>query len=116
MTNAHVELYFHLKKSNDDANNIPLIKYLKKNNEFRIAVQRQLGDRFCEDVYISKNSKYFIKFVTNLKSFYEKIPSTHQTFESDTDNIEGKSIEKETWTPKLSSKSPKLKTSFLKNK
>ena len=35
-------------------------------------------------------------------------------FESDTENIEGKSIEEETLTPKLSSKSSKLKTSFLK--
>ena len=114
MTNAHAELYFHLKKSNDEANNIPLTKYLEKNNEFRIAVQRQFVDRFCEDVYKSENSKSFIKSVTNLKSFYEKIPSTPQTFESDFDNIEGKSIEEEIWTQKLSSKSPKLKTSFLK--
>ena len=114
MTNAHAELYFHLKKSNDEANNIPLTKYLEKNNEFRIAVQRQFVDRFCEDVYKSENSKSFIKSVTNLKSFYEKIPSTPQTFESDIDNIEGKSIEEEIWTQKLSSKSPKLKTSFLK--
>ena len=114
MTNAHAELYFRLKKSNDEANNIPLTKYLEKNNEFRIAVQRQFVDGFCEDVYKSENSKSFIKSVTNLKSFYEKIPSTPQTFESDTDNIEGKSIEEETWTPKLSSKSPTLKTSFLK--
>ena len=30
MTNAHAELYFHLKKSNDEANNIPLTKYLEK--------------------------------------------------------------------------------------
>ena len=30
MTNAHAELYFHLKKSNDKANNIPLTKYLEK--------------------------------------------------------------------------------------
>ena len=37
-----------------------------------------------------------------------------QTFESDTNNIQGKRIEKETWTPKLSSKSPKLNTSFIK--
>ena len=35
-------------------------------------------------------------------------------FESDTDNIEEKSIEEETRTPRLSSKSAKLKTSFLK--
>ena len=42
------------------------------------------------------------------------MPSTPQTFDSDTDNIEGKSMEEETWTLKLSSKSPKLKTSFLK--
>ena len=53
MTSAHAELYFHLKKSNDEANNIPLTKYLEKNNEFRIAVQRQFVDRFCEDVYKS---------------------------------------------------------------
>ena len=72
MTNTHTELHFHLKKSNDEANNIPRPKYL-----------------------------------------YEKIPSTTQTFESDTDKIEEKSIE-ETWTPRLSSKSAKLKTSFLK--
>ena len=44
----------------------------------------------------------------------KKIPSTPQTFESDTYYIEGKSIEGETWSPKLSSKSPKLKASFLK--
>ena len=30
MTNAHTELYFHLKKSNDEANNITLTKYLQK--------------------------------------------------------------------------------------
>ena len=42
------------------------------------------------------------------------MPSTPQTFDADTDNIEGKSMEEETWTLKLSSKSPKLKTSFLK--
>ena len=30
MTNAHAELYFHLKKSNDEANNIPLVKYSEK--------------------------------------------------------------------------------------
>ena len=72
MTNTHTELHFHLKKSNDEANNIPRPKYL-----------------------------------------YEKIPSTTQTFESDTNKIEEKSIE-ETWTPRLSSKSAKLKTSFLK--
>ena len=107
MTNAHAELYFHLKKSNDEANNIPLTKYLEKNNEFQIAVQRQFVDRFCEDVYKSENNKSFTKSVTSLKSFYEKIPSTLHTFESDTDNIE-------TWTTKLSPKSPKLKTSFLK--
>ena len=91
-----------------------MAKYLEKNNEFRIAVQRQCVDRFCEDIYKSETSKSFIKSVTNLKSFYEKIPSTPQTFESDIDNIGGKSIEEETWIPKLSSKSPKLKTSFLK--
>ena len=39
-TNAHAELYFHLKKSNDEANKIPLTKYLEKNNELWIAVQR----------------------------------------------------------------------------
>ena len=99
MTNVHAELYFHLKKSNDEANNIPLTKYLEKNNEFRTAVQRQLVDRFCQDVYKSENSKSFIKSVTNLKSFYKKIPSTPQTFESDTDNIEGKSIEEENRSP-----------------
>ena len=80
----------------------------------RIAVQRQFVDRFCEDVYKSENSKSFTKSVTNLKYFYDKIPSTPQTFESDTDNTEGKSIEEEIWTPKLSSKSPKLEASFLK--
>ena len=32
MTNAHAELHFHLKKSNDEANNIPLTKYLEKKN------------------------------------------------------------------------------------
>ena len=99
MTNAHAEPYFHLKKSNDEANNITLTKYLEKNNEFRIAVQRQFVDRFCEDVYKSENSKSFIKSVTNLKSFYEKIPSTPQTFERDTDNFEGKSIEEENRSP-----------------
>ena len=99
MTNAHAEPYFHLKKSNDEANHITLTKYLEKNNEFRIAVQRQLVDRFCQDVYKSENSKSFIKSVTNLKSFYEKIPSTPQTFERDTDNFEGKSIEEENRSP-----------------
>ena len=69
MTNAHSELYFRLKKSNDKANNIPLTKYLEKNNEFRIAVQRQFIDRFCEYVYKSENIKPFIKSVRNLKSF-----------------------------------------------
>ena len=104
------------KKSNDEANNIHLTKYLEKNNEFRIAVRRQFVDRFCEDIYKSENSKSFIKSVTNLKSFYEKIPSTPQTFESDTDNIEGKSIEEETWTLKLFSRSLKLKAKFFKRK
>ena len=113
MTNAHAELYFHLKKSSDEANSISLTKYLEK-KKFRIAVQRQFVDRFCEDVYKSENSKSFIKSVTNSKSFYEKIPSTPQRFERDTDNTEGKSIAEETWTLTLSSKSPKLKTSFLK--
>ena len=70
MTNAHAELYFHFKKSNDEANNMPLTKYLEKNNESPITVQSQFVDRFCEDVYKSKNSKSFIKSVTNLKSFY----------------------------------------------
>ena len=96
MTNAHAELHFNLEKSNDEANNTPLIKYLEKNNEFRIAVQRQFVDRFCEDVYKSENSKSFIKSVTNLNSFSEKIPSTPLQFESDTCNFEGKSIEEDT--------------------
>ena len=95
---------------------MPLTKYLEKNNEFRIAVRRQFVDRFCKDIYKSENSKSFIKSVTNLKSFYEKIPSTPQTFESDTDNIEGKNIEEETWTLELFSRSLKLKASFLKEK
>ena len=86
MTSTHAELYFYLKKSIDEANNMPLTKYFEKNNEFRIAVQRQLVDRFCEDVYKSENSKSFVK------SFYDKIPSTPQMFESNTENIEVKSI------------------------
>ena len=94
--------------------NISLTKHLQKNNEFRIAFQRQFVNRFCEDVHKSENSKSFIKSVTNLKSFYEKISSISHAFESDTDSIKGKSIEEETWTPKLPSKSSKLKASSLK--
>ena len=29
MINAHAELYFHFKKSNDEGHNIPLTKYLE---------------------------------------------------------------------------------------
>ena len=41
ITNSHAELYFHLKKMDQNKINLPLCKYIKENNNFRIALQRQ---------------------------------------------------------------------------
>ena len=41
LTNSQAEIYFHIKKSDRKAYNIPIVQYIEKNNCFRLSIQRQ---------------------------------------------------------------------------
>ena len=49
-------MYFHINKSDKDANNISLTQYIKMNSCFRLSVERQFEDRLCKTLYKDKQS------------------------------------------------------------
>ena len=57
ITNSHAELYFHLKKLDQNMINFTLCKYIKENNIFRIALQRQFIDKLTKNAYIKGPTK-----------------------------------------------------------
>ena len=50
------EMYFDIKKSDKDANNISLTQYIEMNRCFRLSVERQFEDRLCKTLYKDKQS------------------------------------------------------------
>ena len=67
-TNFQAEMYFHIKKSDKDANNISLIQYIERNNCFRLSVERQFEDRLCKTLYKDKPSAATKRSITKLQS------------------------------------------------
>ena len=47
-TNSQAQVYFHIKKSDKDTNNIPLRQCRERNKHFRLLVHRQLVDKPCK--------------------------------------------------------------------
>ena len=82
MTNSHAELYFHLKKLDQNKRDLPLCKYIKENNNFRIALQRQFIDKLVKNAYIKGATKRqsttikqtFIKNYNDIDDKYNLVP------------------------------------------
>ena len=71
LTNSQAEVYFHIKKSDKDANNILLTQYIERNNCFGLSVQRQFVDRLCETSYKDKQSAATKRSITRLRLFFK---------------------------------------------
>ena len=94
ITNSHTELYFHLKKLDQNKIKLPLCKYIKENNNIRIAFQRQFINKLTKNAYIKGSTK---RQCTTIK----------QAFNKNCNDIDDKhnwvptpETEAETWTPK----------------
>ena len=61
-------MYFHIKKSDKDANNISLTQYIERNNCFRLSVERQFEDRLCKTLYKDKQSAATKRNISKLQS------------------------------------------------
>ena len=61
-------MYFHIKKSDKDANNISLTQYIERNNCFSLSAERQFEDRLCKRLYKDKQSAATKINITKLQS------------------------------------------------
>ena len=61
-------MYFHIKKSDKDANNISLTQYIERDNCFRLSVERQFEDRQCKTLYEDKQSAATKRNISKLQS------------------------------------------------
>ena len=59
ITENYFELYFHLKKLDQNKINLPLCKYIKQNNNFYIALQRQFIDELTKNAYVKGPTKMY---------------------------------------------------------
>ena len=57
-TNFQAELYFHLKKLDQNKINLPLCKYIKENSSFCIALQWQFIGKCCKNGYLKGPTKW----------------------------------------------------------
>ena len=104
-------MYFHIKKSDKDANNISLTQYIERNNCFRLSVERQFEDRLCKTLYKDKQSATTKRNISRLQSLSLKDKDNTDEVNSDNskctdENIRKKDekMEEELWTPQLSVK------------
>ena len=82
ITNSHAELYFHLKKLDQNKINLQLCKYIKENNNFRIVLQRQFVDKLTKNAYIKSLTKRqcatikqaFFKNYDDIDDNYNSVP------------------------------------------
>ena len=70
LTNSQAEVHFHFKKSDKDANNMPLTQYIERSNCFRLSVRRQFVDRLCETSHKDKQSAAIKRSITKLQSIF----------------------------------------------
>ena len=125
LRNSQAEIYFHIKKSDREANNIPTVQYIEKNNCFRLSIQRQNIDTLCKSAF-HQNQKGFSKgSLLNLKMFYAKHYDSAGRGEYENDPImleannseekdKGVELEEEMWTPKAAHTNPRKRKSYLK--
>ena len=57
ITNSHAELCFQLKTFDQNKINLPLCKYIKENNNFCTALQRQFIDKLAKNAHIKGPQK-----------------------------------------------------------
>ena len=110
-TNFQAEMYFHIKKSDKDANNISLTQYIERNNCFRLSVERQFEDRLCKTLYKDKQSAATKRNISRLQSLSLKDKDNTDEVNSGNskctdENIRKKDekMEEELWTPQSSVK------------
>ena len=101
IADSHAELYFHLKKFDQNKINLPLCKHIKESNNFRIVRKRQFIDKLTKNAYIKGSTKRqcatikqaFVKNCDDIDDKHNSVPSPE--------------IEVETWTPKKEIKKKK---------
>ena len=130
MTNSPAEMYFKLKKSDKNNLHLPLGEYIKRNQQFRIALQRQFVDRFCDNVFekrklgISKNilpqletmfMSPYLKTNT-IKQDHDSLSSCKSGANDDSsdENDDSDEILTENWTPKGTPQVKPRQATFLK--
>ena len=55
ITNSQGELYSRFEKLDENKINLPLGKYIKRNNNFRIALQRHFINKLTKSAYINQH-------------------------------------------------------------
>ena len=111
LTNFQAEMYFHIKKSDKDANNISLTQYIERNNCFMLSVERRFEGRLCKTLHKGKPSAATKRNISRLQSLSLKDKDNTDEVNSGNskctdENIRKKDekMEEELWTLKLSVK------------
>ena len=102
ITNSHAELYSGLKKLDRNKINLRLCKYFKRNNNFRIALQRHFINKLTKNAYIKGSTKR--QRTTIKQAFIKNYDDPHDNCNS----VPSPEIEVKTWAPKKKLKTKKI--------
>ena len=116
LTNSQAEIYFPIKKSDWEANNIPLVQYIEKNNCFRLSIQRQYIDALCKSAFHQSQKGFSKRSLSNDSASSEKYEIDPIMLEAKNSEEKDKEVEleEEMWTPKAAQTSPRKRKSYLK--
>ena len=98
--NSHAELYSRLKKLDRNKINLRFCKY-KRNNNFRIALQRHFINKLTKNAYIKGSTK---RQRTTIKQAFIK---NYDDPDDNCNSVPSPEIEVKTWTPKKKIKNKK---------